>query len=145
VDPTTARVTFELPAPAADGLVAELLHVVGMASGVGANDLGLDRGALRPARLIRLRRVGARLLVEAPNMDFRAVSTDPDERRAGRESYATSILWSTDAVTALPAGGLSVDVTDWLVGDRYGVARELARAGEGRSSLAPMWLTTIAR
>jgi hypothetical protein len=144
VDPTKARVTFELPAPAADGLVMELLHVVGIASGVGSNDLGLDRGALRPARLLRLRTVGARLLVEAPNMDFRAVSTVPDERRAARESYATSVLWSTDAVTTLPTGELSVDVTEWVVGDRYGVARELTQAGEGhftfdaaRSALLP--------
>jgi len=144
VDPKKARVMFELPVPAADGLVMDLLHVVGIASGVGSNDLGLDRGALRPARLLRLRTVGARLLVEAPNMGFRAVSTDPDERRAGRESYATSVLWSTDAVTTLPTGELSVDVTEWLVADRYGVARQLATAGEGhfvfdaaRSALLP--------
>lgn len=151
LDPKTGRVRFELPAPGPDGLVLECLHVVGITSGVGSNDLGLDRGAVRPARLIRLRLVGGRLVIEAPNLAFRAVSTDPDERRAGRESYATSVLWTSGEVTELASGpaavsgsstspngaapqgaGFSVDVTDWIVADRYGVARVLAQAGEGQ-------------
>jgi len=132
LDPAAGRVRFELPPPAADGLALEVLHVVGITTGVGSNDLGLDRGALQPARLVRFRRVGRRVLVEAPNLAYRAVSTDPEERRAARESYATSVLWSTDAVTVLASGALSVDVTDWLVGDRYGISQSLAASGEGR-------------
>ncbi|MEZ6015197.1 MAG: zinc-dependent metalloprotease [Planctomycetota bacterium] len=135
LDQDAGRVAFELPAPGPDGLVLELLHVVGITTGIGSNDLGLDRGSLAPARLLRLRKVGARLLVEAPNLAFRAVSTDPEERKAGRESYATSIVWSTDKVSVQPSGALSVDVTDWLVGDRFGVARQLAAAGEGAFTL----------
>lgn len=137
LDAAAGRVRFELPPPDMDGLALEVLHVVGITTGVGSNDLGLDRGALQPARLVRFRRIGPRVLVEAPNLAYRAVSTDPEERRAGRDSYATSVLWSTDAVTVLPDGGLSVDVTDWLVGDRYGVARSLAASGEGAFTVDP--------
>ena len=133
LDREGGRVFFDLPAPGSDGVLVELLHVVGITTGVGSNELGLDRGSVAGARLIRFRQNGPRVSIEQPNLDFRAVSADPDERRAARESYATSVVWSTDAVELSPDTGLlRVDVTDWIVADRYGVARRLAASGQGR-------------
>jgi hypothetical protein len=46
------------------------LYVAGLQSGVGSNDLGLDRGKLGRTRLVCFERYGNRVLLLEPNLKF---------------------------------------------------------------------------
>ena len=64
IDRHRGRVFLELP-PAEDPDTGHrYLYVEGLVTGLGSNDVGLDRGQIGPARLVGLRRVGGRVLVE---------------------------------------------------------------------------------
>src|SRR6185295_3146033 len=122
LDRQKGKVWLEVP-PAADkgGEVASYIYQEGLLTGLGSNPVGLDRGQLGDARIITLRRVGGRVLVEQPNLKFRALSADPLERRAVRESFATSILWAGE-ITAIDGNGRAlVDFTPFLVRDAHDV------------------------
>src|SRR4051794_12414301 len=47
-------------------LDTELLYATGLASGLGSNDIGLDRGQSGPARVVTFRRIGPRVLMVQP-------------------------------------------------------------------------------
>src|SRR5687768_12354697 len=69
----------------------ELIWQVSLASGVGSNPVGLDRGQLGATHLVRFERVGPRVLMIEPNYAYRALSDDPSVRRAFEPSFARSI------------------------------------------------------
>ncbi len=142
LDRTAARVMLELPAPA-DGVLAECLYVEGLAVGLGSNDIGLDRGQLGASRVVRFRQVGERVLLEQPNLAFRTVSSDAFERRAGEQSFATSVLWAGEVAAISADGARLVDITDFVVRDAHGSARSMEGSGGSfrlaaeRSALLP--------
>lgn len=119
------------PAQGPGGEVGSFLYVEGLLSGLGSNPVGLDRGQLGDTRVVVFRRVGGRLLVEQPNLKFRALSEDPDELRAVRESFATSILWAAPLAAVDPNGRALVDFTSFLLRDAHEVAARMKRAGQG--------------
>jgi hypothetical protein len=108
----------------------ELIYVVSLPSGLGSNDVGLDRGQIGGERLVRFDRVGPRVLMVQPNQAYRAVSDDPDERRAVEESFAQSVLWGF-TVGAETEGRVLVDATDFVLRDAHGVIPALKRARQG--------------
>jgi len=116
----------------------ELLHANGFASGLGSNDIGLDRGALAGSRIVTFERVGPKVLMVQPNYDFRASSTNPEEVRAVRDAFARSVLWGF-TVAAETGGRVLVDATEWLVRDNLNLALRLRpgsyKLDEKRSSL----------
>ena len=71
----------------------EFLYLNSLSTGVGSNDIGLDRSQLGRTRLVRFERIGPRVLLFQSNTDFRAESDDATERRAVREAFAESVLW----------------------------------------------------
>lgn len=119
------------PAQGPRGEVGSFLYVEGLLSGLGSNPVGLDRGQLGDTRVVVFRRVGGRLLVEQPNLKFRALSEDPDELKAVRESFATSVLWAAPIAAVDPNGRALVDFTSFLVRDAHDVASQMKRAGQG--------------
>jgi hypothetical protein len=135
VDDATAKLYLVLPAPDDDGNVAELIYVEGLATGVGSNPIGLDRGQLGDSRIIHMKRIGARLFVEQPNLRYRALSDNDAEVRAVEQSFATSILWSGKIVASDEDGRFVVDFTDFVVRDAHGVATRLKQMKEGNFSL----------
>src|SRR5690349_15495155 len=112
----------------------EMIWQVSLASGVGSNPIGLDRGQLGATHLVRFERVGPRVLMVEPNYAFRALSEDPSERRAVEQSFATSILAGFKIESTTPRGVL-VDATDFFLSDAHGVARSLRDADQGSYSL----------
>ncbi|HEX8835788.1 MAG TPA: DUF5117 domain-containing protein, partial [Candidatus Acidoferrum sp.] len=72
---------------------AEFLYQSGLPAGMGSNDIGLDRGQLGATRIVRFDRSGPKVLLVEENLEYRAVSNDPDERRAVHDSFAESALW----------------------------------------------------
>ena len=73
VDRAAGKVLLEVP-PAGEGddEIGRYLYVEGLVTGLGSNPVGLDRGQLGESRLVSLRRVGNRLLVEAENLRYRS-------------------------------------------------------------------------
>ncbi|MBT4187849.1 MAG: DUF5117 domain-containing protein, partial [Gemmatimonadales bacterium] len=94
----------------------EMIHFMGYGAGLGSNDLGLDRGALRGSRIVKFERVGRKILMVQPNYRFRAQSDNPDERRAVRDAFARSVIW--DFAPAAETGGrVLVDATPFVLAD----------------------------
>lgn len=94
----------------------ELIHFVGYGAGLGSNDLGLDRGALRGSRIVKFERVGRKIMMVQPNYRFRASSDNPDEVRAVRDAFARSILWGFTA-EAETGDRVLVDMSGFLLRD----------------------------
>jgi hypothetical protein len=98
-DVKSARLYLEIPQ-----LNADMLYFDSLPYGTGSNDLGLDRGQVSPARLVRFERIGPKVLLVQPNESFRSSARDPAERLAVRQSFPESILASF-SVVAENAGG----------------------------------------
>jgi Met-zincin/Domain of unknown function (DUF5117) len=137
LDRKAGKVWLLVPPAGKDGVVGSYLYEEGILTGVGSNPVGLDRGQIGDARVVTLRRVGARLLVEEPNLRFRALSQDPAEVAAVRESFATSVLWAGDVTATDVKGREAVDFTGFLVRDAHNVAAKLKQAGQGSWSFDP--------
>jgi len=114
----------------------EFLYVVSLPQGVGSNDIGLDRGQLSGERVVRLERHGPKLLLVEPNLNFRAITTDPNEQRAVGESFAKSVLFGFK-IDVEDANTVLVDASAFFLRDPHGVAATLKRAGQGVYTIAP--------
>jgi len=112
----------------------DFLHVSSLPAGLGSNDIGLDRGLLGAEMVVQFERVGPRVLLVAPNLDYRAVSDNPDERKAVRDAFATSVIWGFD-VAAQTGDRILVDATPFMLRDAMGVVRRLKSTGQGTFSL----------
>jgi len=136
VDAKGGRLLLELPAPRGPrGECGSFLYLEGIESGLGSNPVGLDRGQEGEAVVVTFRRVGARVLLEQPNLRYRAQSADSNEVRAVRESFASSVLWAAPIEAEDEGGRLLVDFTPFLVRDAHGVAATLKNAKQGAFSL----------
>ena len=110
------------------------LYVSSLASGLGSNPVGLDRGQLGDNRVVRFRRVGPKVYLEQENLKYRARVERPAERRAVRDSFASSILWAGDhRKTADDA--LVVDITSFLLRDAHDCIGTLSSSGQGSFTL----------
>jgi len=102
----------------------EVLHSTGFGAGLGSNDIGVDRGALAGSRIVVFERVGPKVLLVAPNLQFRAVGAGAAETRAVKDAFARSVLWGFQAA-AESSGRVLVDATEFLVRDATNVAQRL--------------------
>lgn len=136
LDQQRGRLWLEVPPPAGPrGEVGSFLYVEGLVSGLGSNPVGLDRGQLGDTRVVTLRRLGGRVLVEQQNLAFRALTDRPEERRAVAESFAPSVLWAGEIAALDPDGRALVDLTSFLLRDAHGVVATLRETGQGSWSL----------
>jgi hypothetical protein len=123
----------------------EFLYQTSLPAGVGSNDIGLDRGQMGETRIVRFERIGPKILLIQSNLDYRAVTSDPDERAAVRQSFAESALWGFTAAAedgnangdaASGSGGrVLVDATEFFLRDAHHVPEALARAKQGSFKL----------
>jgi hypothetical protein len=102
----------------------EVLHIGGLAAGLGSNDIGLDRGQLGGSRIVSFHRVGPKVLMVQPNYRFRSSSADAAEVRAVTDAFAESTLWGF-TVAAETGGRVLVDLTDFMLRDTHNVAPRL--------------------
>ncbi|HSG99823.1 MAG TPA: DUF5117 domain-containing protein, partial [candidate division Zixibacteria bacterium] len=128
-DAASGKLFLEIP-----HVEVEFLYVNSLRTGLGSNPVGLDRGQLGRERVVKFVRVGPRMLLIQPNLNFRAVTDNPDERRAVEESFAQSVLWGGDIV-AEEGGRALVDFSSFLLRDAHDVSGRLDRSGQGSFSL----------
>jgi len=114
----------------------ELLYQVSLASGLGSNPIGLDRGQLGGTHVLRTERVGPRLLLVEHNWRFRARSANPEEVRAVEEAFTPSVYWAFK-IEAESGTRVLVDATAFLLRDAHGVAERIKAAGQGAYELDP--------
>jgi hypothetical protein len=108
----------------------EFLYQSGLSAGMGSNDIGLDRGQLGARGIVRFERSGPKVLLIQENLEYRAVSDDPYERRAVHDSFAESALWGFK-VEAEEKDHALVDATDFFLRDAHGIPAALRRAKQG--------------
>ncbi|WP_226389263.1 zinc-dependent metalloprotease [Penaeicola halotolerans] len=113
-----------------DKLDEQFLYVNSLSAGLGSNDIGLDRGQLGDTRVVEFRKSGSKILLVQPNLDYRAVSDNPDEIRAVKEAFAESVLWGFEVAEKV-GDGYAVDATNFFLQDAHGVAETLRRSNQG--------------
>lgn len=114
----------------------EFLYVESLPAGIGSNDIGLDRGQLGNSAIVRFDRVGPRVLMVAPNYNFRAITNNPDERLAVKDAFAESTLWGFE-VAAEDGNTVLVDATNFYLRDVHQVTNTLQRGQQGTYRLDP--------
>src|SRR5215203_4192714 len=119
-DDAGGRLFLEIPK-----LDTDVLHSTGFGTGLGSNDIGIDRGALSGSRIVKFERVGPRLLMVQPNYQFRGTSGNAAEVRDVNEAFARSVLWAFQ-IAAASDGHVLVDFTDFLVRDANDIAGRLS-------------------
>jgi hypothetical protein len=128
-DRVAGKLFLEIPR-----LGEEMIHYSSLPQGLGSNDVGLDRGQVGGEKIVRFERVGPRILLVQPNYGYRALSDNPDERRAVEQSFATSVLWGFK-VEAESGGRVLVDATDFVLRDAHGIALAIRNAQQGEFKL----------
>ena len=117
-----------------DELEKEFLYVYSLSSGIGSNDIGLDRGQLGNEQVVFFKKAGTKLLLVQPNMRFRALTDNSLERQSVEQAFAKSVLHGFK-IAEESKGSYLIDFTDFLMRDAHGVSARLRRADQGSYSL----------
>ena len=135
LDEAGGRLWLEIPR-----LDVEVLYSTGLATGLGSNDIGLDRGILTGSRIVKFERAGPKILMVQPNYQFRALTANAAEAKTVRDAFARSVLWGFP-IGAASGDRVLVDFTEYLVRDGNDMAGRLRpgsyRFDPTRSSIYP--------
>jgi hypothetical protein len=130
LDSAQGRIYLELPH---DSLRA--LAFFALATGLGSNPIGLDRGADGPERVVRFDRDGGHVLAVFENWGFRSSSANPAHVQSVAESFPPSTVAALPLL-AVEQGRLLVDATELVLRDWNGVPFALSAANQGSYALA---------
>jgi hypothetical protein len=112
----------------------EFLYVRSLSEGVGSNDIGLDRGQLGDGVVVFFKKAGNKLLLIQPNLKFRAITKNKEEKQSVKEAFAKSVLHGF-VIKEEKNGRYLVDATSFFIRDAHGVSRALDRNNQGKYSL----------
>ena len=115
-------------------LEKEFLYVNSLSSGVGSNDIGLDRGQLGGEQVVFFKKVGSKLLLIQPNLKYRALTENELEKKSVQQAFAQSV-WAGFPILEESKGHYLIDITDFLMQDTHGVIGRLRQRGQGSYSL----------
>ncbi|MDP5081593.1 MAG: zinc-dependent metalloprotease [Winogradskyella sp.] len=108
----------------------DFLYINSLASGIGSNDIGLDRGQLGNERLVYFKKAGNKLLLVQPNLKYRANTDNVLEAKSIEQAFAHSVLYGFK-IESENEGHFIIDLTPFLLEDAHGVADRLKRSNEG--------------
>ncbi|MBT8205769.1 MAG: DUF5117 domain-containing protein, partial [Eudoraea sp.] len=128
-DDSKDRIFLEVPE-----LEKEFLYVYSLSSGIGSNDIGLDRGQLGNEQVVYFKKAGNKLLLVQPNLRYRALTENTLERKSVEQAFAKSVLFGFK-IEEETNGRYIIDITDFLMRDAHGVAARLKRAKQGNYTL----------
>lgn len=112
----------------------EFLYVNSLSQGVGSNDIGLDRGQLGGERVVKFHKAGNKLLLIQPNLDYRAITDNIEEKKSVEEAFAKSVLHGFK-IEKSENGKYLIDATSFFIRDAHGVTARLSGRGQGNYSL----------
>jgi hypothetical protein len=84
--------------------------------------------------VVKFQRSGPRVLLIQPNYSYRALTDNPDERRAVEDAFALSVLWGFE-VAAEEANRVLVDASAFFLRDAHDVIGTLRRTQQGNYRL----------
>ena len=119
-----------------DKIDHEFLYVSSLATGVGSNDIGLDRGQLGSERLVKFIKRGNKLLLVQPNLYYRAETENLSEKKSVEQAFAKSILFGFEIIDKYE-DSYKIDFTPFLMFDRHGVAKTLKNKNQGSYAVDP--------
>ncbi|MGY8916504.1 MAG: DUF5117 domain-containing protein, partial [Flavobacteriales bacterium] len=117
-----------------DKIDSEFLYVHSLRTGLGSNDIGLDRGQLGGTAIVKFQKAGNKLLLLQPNQRFRANTDNLLEKRSIEEAFAKSVLFGFP-IKETKGDTYVIDMTPFLMEDTHGVAQRLKLAKEGTYKL----------
>ena len=117
-----------------DKLDKDFLYVEFLSSGIGSNDVGLDRGQLGNEAVVRFHKAGNKILLIEPNLKYRAETTNVQEKESVAEAFAKSVLYGFE-IKEEKDGKYIIDLTPFLLEDNHKVADKLKRGNFGSFSL----------
>jgi hypothetical protein len=130
-DARTGKLLLELPADSTRALLTTAL-----ATGLGSNPVGLDRGASGDGYVVRFDRNGERVLAVLENWNYRSSDTaNAAHQRSVAEAFPPSTVASLP-VLGTEGSRLLVDATDLFVRDWMDVSRTLERSQQGSYAIA---------
>ena len=124
-DAKTDKIFMEVPE-----LEKEFLYVYSLSSGIGSNDLGLDRGQLGNEQVVYFKRAGNKLLLVQPNLKYRALTDNEQEKKSVEQAFAKSVLFGFK-IEDENNGKFVIDLSDFLMQDAHGVIQRLKTAESG--------------
>lgn len=131
-DDNKGTITLEVPKSM---IGQEFLYVGSLSAGIGSNDIGLDRGQLGQERVVKFEKIGPKLLLVQPNLDYRALSDNVLEKRSVTEAFAQSVIWGFTTIDSDDTDVYKVDFTPFLMNDMHGVSKRLKSANQGNYKL----------
>jgi len=108
----------------------EFLYISSLSSGLGSNDIGLDRGQLGNERLVKFSKYGDKILLIQPNLRYRAVSENELEKRSVEQAFAKSVIYGFK-IAEQKDNKYIIDFTSFLMEDRHGVGKRLKNSKQG--------------
>ncbi len=130
VDSHQGRLYAELPRDGTRALFWTIL-----ATGLGSNPVGLDRGASGDEQVVRFDRQGDRVMMVFENNAFRTSLDDPAHQRSIEESFPPSTVAALPLI-AEQGGRLLIDFTDVAYRDWNDVIGTLARSNQAGYTVA---------
>ncbi len=128
-DDTSDKVYLEV-----DELNKEFLYVYALSSGIGNNDIGLDRGQLGSEQIVFFQKAGNKLLLVQPNLYYRANTSNALEKASVEQAFAKSNLFGFPIVEE-SKGHYLIDISGFLMQDAHGVSRRLKQTKQGSYKL----------
>ncbi|MBT8294831.1 MAG: DUF5117 domain-containing protein, partial [Gramella sp.] len=117
-----------------DTLETEFLYTHFLTTGVGSNDIGLDRGQLGGEAVVKFQKAGNKLLLVQPNQAYRAITENTAEKESVAEAFARSVLFGFE-IKEEKDGNYIIDFTPFLMQDTHGVTNKLKAGGYGTYKL----------
>lgn len=117
-----------------DKLNTEFLYVEALAAGVGSNDIGLDRGQLGQRVVVKFIKAGNKLLLVQPNLKYRAITNNIEEKKSVEEAFAQSVLFGFN-IEEQQNGRYLIDVSKFLLRDAHSVSKRLKQTKQGNYQL----------
>ncbi|PKD16140.1 peptidase [Salegentibacter salinarum] len=117
-----------------DKLETEFLYVHALTSGLGSNDIGLDRGQLGNEAVVKFQKAGNKLLLVQPNQKYRAETENELEKRSVEQAFAKSVIYGFE-IKEEKDSVYVIDFTPFLMEDAHDVAVRLKKGNYGTYKL----------
>ncbi len=132
-DESSGLLTMEIPN---DFLGQRFLYVNSLTTGIGSNDIGLDRGKLGKQAVVYFYKSGNKVLLMEDNLEFRADTDNELEALSVKEAFAQSVLhgFTIDQKKSVAGGPVQIILNDFVLADVYGVTTVLSEKKQGEYS-----------
>jgi len=117
-----------------DKLDTEFLYAHFLSSGLGSNDIGLDRGQIGDGVVVKFIKSGNKLLLIQPNQKFRANTENKLEKKSIEQAFAMSVLFGFP-IKETKGSIYVINLTPFLLLDAHNVANRLKNKKEGTYKL----------